>query len=112
MLPSLREERAQTSRRSPHIAAHGIVLQVPVVGHDAKAGTITTRIPTAANASRRRDGRQSQAAMGSRTGRCAGLRSASNTRCGQGPDRLVKLSGEMLARLARRRRRVSTMSFS
>jgi lysyl-tRNA synthetase class 1 len=42
MLPSLREERAQTySPFLPIDAKTGIVLQVPVVEHDAKAGTIT-----------------------------------------------------------------------
>jgi len=41
MLPSLREERAATY--SPFLPVHprtGIVMQVPVLGHDAKAGTI------------------------------------------------------------------------
>jgi lysyl-tRNA synthetase, class I len=42
MLPSLREERAQTySPFLPIDPKSGIVLQVPVVEHDAKAGTIT-----------------------------------------------------------------------
>jgi len=42
MLPSLREERAETySPFLPISPRTGIVLQVPVVGHDAKAGTIT-----------------------------------------------------------------------
>ncbi|HEX4409413.1 MAG TPA: lysine--tRNA ligase [Xanthobacteraceae bacterium] len=42
MLPSLREERAQTySPFLPIDSKTGIVLQVPVVEHDAKAGTIT-----------------------------------------------------------------------
>ena len=42
MLPSLREERAQTySPFLPIDPKSGIVLQVPVVDHDAKAGTIT-----------------------------------------------------------------------
>src|SRR5271165_2413994 len=42
MLPSLREERAQTySPFLPIDPQSGIVLQVPVVEHDAKAGTIT-----------------------------------------------------------------------
>src|SRR5689334_11708674 len=42
MLPSLREERAQTySPFLPMDPETGIVLQVPVVAHDAKAGTIT-----------------------------------------------------------------------
>jgi lysyl-tRNA synthetase, class I len=42
MLPSLREERAQTySPFLPIDPKTGIVLQVPVVEHDAKTGTIT-----------------------------------------------------------------------
>jgi len=46
MLPSLREERAQTySPFLPIDAQTGIVLQVPVVAHDAKAGTITYTHP-------------------------------------------------------------------
>jgi lysyl-tRNA synthetase, class I len=46
MLPSLREERAQTySPFLPIDPGSGIVLQVPVVEHDAKAGTITYEHP-------------------------------------------------------------------
>ena len=46
MLPSLREERAQTySPFLPISPRSGIVLQVPVVAHDAKAGTITYEDP-------------------------------------------------------------------
>src|SRR5690242_13235948 len=46
MLPSLREERAQTySPFLPIDPETGIVLQVPVVAHDAKAGTITYEEP-------------------------------------------------------------------
>jgi len=46
MLPSLREERAQTySPFLPISPRTGVVLQVPVVGHDAKAGTITYEDP-------------------------------------------------------------------
>src|ERR1700723_696843 len=42
MLPSLREERAESySPFLPISPRSGIVLQVPVVAHDAKAGTIT-----------------------------------------------------------------------
>jgi lysyl-tRNA synthetase class 1 len=42
MLPSLREERAQTYSPFLPIDPHtGVVLQVPVVAHDAQAGTIT-----------------------------------------------------------------------
>ena len=46
MLPSLREERAQTySPFLPISPQTGIVLQVPVLAHDAKAGTITYEDP-------------------------------------------------------------------
>ena len=46
MLPSLREERAATySPFLPIDEKTGIVLQVPVVAHDAKAGTITYEDP-------------------------------------------------------------------
>jgi len=46
MLPSLREERAATY--SPFLPIHpesGVVMQAPVVAHDAKAGTIAWRDP-------------------------------------------------------------------
>jgi lysyl-tRNA synthetase class 1 len=46
MLPSLREERAQSySPFLPVIAETGMVLQVPVVAHDVAAGTITYEDP-------------------------------------------------------------------
>src|ERR1700694_3500789 len=46
MLPSLREERAQTySPFLPVSPRTGVVLQVPVTAHDAKAGTITYQDP-------------------------------------------------------------------
>src|ERR1700686_2031655 len=46
MLPSLREERAQSySPFLPVSPRTGIVLQVPVIAHDAKAGTITYEDP-------------------------------------------------------------------
>jgi lysyl-tRNA synthetase class 1 len=46
MLPSLREERAQTySPFLPIDPQSGVVLQVPVVEHDAKAGTIIYEHP-------------------------------------------------------------------
>ena len=46
MLPSLREERAQTySPFLPISPRTGVVLQVPIVSHDAKAGTITYEDP-------------------------------------------------------------------
>ena len=49
MLPSLREERAETySPFLPISPRTGMVLQVPVVAHDAKAGTITYDDPETA----------------------------------------------------------------
>jgi lysyl-tRNA synthetase, class I len=61
MLPSLREERAQTySPFLPIDPDSGIVLQVPVVEHDARAGTITYEHPD-------RDGRVTTPVTG---GRC------------------------------------------
>jgi lysyl-tRNA synthetase class 1 len=46
MLPSLREERAQTySPFLPISPRTGVVLQVPILSHDAKAGTITYEDP-------------------------------------------------------------------
>jgi lysyl-tRNA synthetase class 1 len=46
MLPSLRQERAQTySPFLPISPRSGIVLQVPILEHDAKAGTITYEDP-------------------------------------------------------------------
>ncbi len=46
MLPSLREERAQTySPFLPISPETGVVLQVPILAHDAKAGTITYEDP-------------------------------------------------------------------
>ena len=46
MLPSLREERAQTySPFLPVSESTGDVLQVPIIAHDAKAGTITYEDP-------------------------------------------------------------------
>ena len=46
MLPSLREERAQSySPFLPIDPESGLVLQVPVIAHDAKAGTITYEHP-------------------------------------------------------------------
>ncbi len=46
MLPSLREERAQSySPFLPISPRSGLVLQVPILAHDAKAGTITYEDP-------------------------------------------------------------------
>ena len=56
MLPSLREERAQTY--SPFLPIHpetGVVMQVPIEERNVDAGTASSgAIPTAASASRRR----------------------------------------------------------
>jgi lysyl-tRNA synthetase, class I len=53
MLPSLREERAESySPFLPISPRTGIVLQVPVVAHDAKAGTITYEDPDSNNRER------------------------------------------------------------
>ena len=82
MLPSLREERAQTySPFLPIDPRTGVVLQVPVLAHDAKRGTITYEEPDDAGALHRAGHRRRAASCnGSRTGRCAGSRSASTTR--------------------------------
>ena len=82
MLPSLREERAQTySPFLPISPTTGIVLQVPILAHDAKAGTITYEDPDTERAGRPRWSPAAAASCnGSPTGRCAGTRSASTTR--------------------------------
>ena len=81
MLPSLREERALSySPFLPISPVTGIVLQVPVVAHDAKAGTITYEDPTTASASPRWSPAGAASCNGSRIGRCAGSRSASITK--------------------------------
>jgi len=50
MLPSLREERAQTySPFLPISPSTGDVLQVPIVAHDAEAGTVTYQDPDSGN---------------------------------------------------------------
>ena len=50
MLPSLREERAQTySPFLPISPSTGDVLQVPIVAHDAEAGTVTYQDPESGN---------------------------------------------------------------
>ncbi len=51
MIPSLRGERAATY--SPFLPIHpesGVVMQVPLIGHDAKAGTIAWRDPVSGTA--------------------------------------------------------------
>ena len=50
MLPSLREERAQTySPFLPISPSTGDVLQVPIIAHDAEAGTVTYQDPDSGN---------------------------------------------------------------
>ena len=81
MLPSLREERAQTySPFLPIDPRTGIVLQVPVLAHDAARGTITYEDPETQEPLRCRSPAGAASCNGSRTGRCAGWRSASTTR--------------------------------
>ncbi len=66
MLPSLREERAASySPFLPIDPRTGVVLYVPIVAHDAKAGTVSYDVASCS---------------GSRTGRCAGSHSASTMR--------------------------------
>ena len=89
MLPSLREERAQTySPFLPISPRTGVVLQVPIVAHDAKAGTITLRRPRHRRARHHAgDRRPLQAAMEARLGDalvCARRRLRDGR---QGPDR-------------------------
>jgi lysyl-tRNA synthetase class 1 len=81
MLPSLREERASTySPFLPICPRTGVVLYVPILEHDAKAGTISYDDPE----TKERVNFPSPAGIascnGSRIGQCAGLRSASTTR--------------------------------
>ena len=82
MLPSLRAERAGTY--SPFLPLHpetGIVMQVPLEGHDAAAGTIAWRDPeTGTLYETPVTGGRIASCNGSPTGRCAGMRSASTTR--------------------------------
>ena len=78
MLPSLREERAATySPFLPICPRTGVVMQVPIVAHDVKPARSPTTIPKPASASRFRSPAAIANCNGSRTGRCAGTRSAS-----------------------------------
>ena len=103
MLPSLREERAQTySPFLPIDPKTGIVLQVPVIAHDAKAGTITYEDPaTKAAGDDAGDRRPLQAAMEAGLGHALGgaRRRLRNGR--QGSDRF----GQALRRNLPRARR-------
>ena len=92
----------------------GIVLQVPIVAHDAKAGTITYEDPDTERARRHAGHRRPlQAAMEARLGDALG-RARRRLRDGrQGPDRLGQALGRDLPRARRRsRRRASTTSSS
>ena len=82
MLPSLREERAQTySPFLPISPTTGMVLQVPIVEHDAERRHHRLRGSRhRASASTRRSPAGTPSCSGSPTGRCAGSRSASTTR--------------------------------
>ena len=96
MLPSLREERAQTySPFLPIDPQSGVVLQVPVVEHDAKAGTITYEHPDRGGRARRSSPAVAANCNGNRIGRCAGLRSVSIMKWPVRIYHLVKLSGEI-----------------
>ena len=78
MLPSLREERAASySPFLPICPRTGVVLYVPVTAHDLKAGTISYDDPETGRTSRFRSPAAIASCNGSRTGRCAGSRSAS-----------------------------------
>src|SRR6187397_2586784 len=78
MLPSLREERAATySPFLPIDSKTGIVLQVPVVAHDAKVGTITYEDPDTKQPVTTPVTGGAASCSGSRIGRCAGSHSAS-----------------------------------
>ena len=82
MLPSLREERAQSySPFLPISPRTGVVLQVPILAHDVAAGTISYDDPdTGERMTTPVTGGQAASCNGSPTGRCAGSRSASTTR--------------------------------
>jgi hypothetical protein len=115
MLPSLREERAQTySPFLPISPRTGIVLQVPIVEHDAKAGTITYEDPdTKERVTTPVTGGTLQAAMEARLGDALG-RARHRLRDGrQGPDRLGQAVGRDRARARRAAaRKASTTSSS
>ena len=103
MLPSLREERAATySPFLPIDPKTGIVLQVPVLAHDAKAGTITYEDPDTQSAGHHAGHRRAlQAAMEAGLGDALGgaRRRLRNGR--QGPDRFGQAVGRDLPRARR-----------
>ena len=83
MLPTLREERRQTySPILPISPESGKVLQVPVEVVDAEAGIVRYTDPATAQRGRAVDPRRAAPSCSGRsTGRCAGSRSGSITRC-------------------------------
>ena len=115
MLPSLREERAQTySPFLPISPRTGIVLQVPILERDAKAGTITYEDPDTRRAHRDAGHRRAlQAAMEARLGDALGRARRRLRDVRQGPDRLGEAVGRDRARARRRSRpKASTTSSS
>ena len=103
MLPSLREERAQTySPFLPISPRTGVVLQVPIVAHDAKAGTISYDDPdTGERVTTLVTGGRMQAAMEARLGDAL-VRARRRLRDGrQGSDRLGEALGRDLPRARR-----------
>ena len=103
MLPSLREERAQTySPFLPIDPQTGIVLQVPVVAHDAKAGTITYEDPDTRGAGDDAGHRRAlQAAMEAGLGDALGRARHRLRDGGQGFDRFGQAFGRNLPRARR-----------
>ena len=83
ILPTLGPERRATySPFLPVSPTTGQVLQVPMVDAQRRSrAPSSTSIPTPARRSRRRSRAAASSASGRPTGRCAGPRSASTTRC-------------------------------
>ena len=112
MLPSLREERAATySPFLPIDPKSGIVLQVPVIAHDAKAGTITyedpeTKAPVVTPGHRR----PLQAAMEAGLGDALGGARRRLRDGRQGPDRFGEALRRNLPRARRPRRRKASIT--
>ena len=76
-----RSARATYSPFLPICPRTGVVLHVPIVAHDVKAGTVSYDDPGDQGARRRfRSPAAIASCSGSRTGRCAGSRSASTTK--------------------------------
>ena len=82
MLPSLREERAATySPFLPISPISGRVLQVPILEHNADAGTIVFEDEDGVRRRKSPSPAATPSFSGSPTGACAGTRWASITRC-------------------------------